>query len=78
MHELNSKLRGYDNYYGVHGNSSSLAEFYYHAERLLYKWLNRRSQKASYTWQGFKDLLKQFAIARPRITEPARSRAAMT
>ncbi len=78
MHELNSKLRGYYNYYGVHGNSSSLAEFYYHAERLLYKWLNRRSQKASYTWQGFKDLLKQFAIARPRITEPARSRPVMT
>ena len=78
MNELKSKLRGYDNYYGVHGNSSSLAEFYYHAERLLYKWLNRRSQKTSYPWQGFKDLLKQFAIARPRITEPARSRPVMT
>jgi len=77
MNELNSKLRGYYNYYGVQGNSSSLAEFYYHVERLLYKWLNRRSQKASYTWQGFKDLLKQFAIARPRITEPARSRPVM-
>lgn len=78
MNELNSKLRGYYNYYGVQGNSSSLAAFYDHVERLLYKWLNRRSQKASYTWQGFKDLLKQFAIARPRITEPARSRPVMT
>ena len=78
LNELHSKLRGYDNSYGVHGNFSSLAEFYDHAERLLYKWLNRRSQKASYPWQGFKDVLKQFALARPRITEPARSRAAMT
>ena len=78
MTELNSKLRGYDNYYGVRGNSASLAEFFYHVERLLYKWLNRRSQKPSYTWQGFKDVLKQFAIARPRITEPARSRPVTT
>jgi len=76
--ELNSKLRGYYNYYGVRGNFSSLDEFFYHVERLLYKWLNRRSQKHSYTWQGFKDLLKQFAIARPRITEPARSRPVTT
>jgi len=78
MHELQSKLRGYYNSYGVHGNASRLAEFYDHAERLLYTWLNRRSQKASYTWQGCKDLLKQVAIARPRITEPARSRPVMT
>ena len=78
MKELNSKRRGYYNSYGVRGNASSLAEFFYHVERLLYKWLNRRSQKPSYTWQGFKDLLKQFVIARPRITEPARSRPVTT
>jgi hypothetical protein len=76
--ELNSKLRGYDNYYGVRGNFSSLDEFFYHVERLLYTWLNRRSQKPSDTWQGFKDLLKQFAMARPRMTEPARSRPVTT
>ncbi len=78
MKELKSKLRGYYNDYGVRGNSSSLAEFFYHVERLLYKWLNRRSQKPSYPWPGFKDLLKQYAIARPRITEPARPRTVTT
>jgi RNA-directed DNA polymerase len=78
MHELNSKLRGYYNYYGVHGNAASLAEFSYHVEQILYKWLNRRSQKASYPWQGLKDLLKQFAIARPRIMEPGRFRPVRT
>ena len=78
MKELKSKLRGYDNYYGVRGNSASLAEFFYHVERLLYKWLHRRSQKHRYPWQGCKDVLKQCAIARPRITEPARSRPVTT
>ena len=75
---LNSTRRGYSNDDGVHGNLSSLAECYAHAERLLDTWLNRRSQKASYPWHGCKDLLTQCAMARPRITEPARSRAAMT
>ena len=36
---------------------------------MLYKWLNRRSQKKSYTWEGFKELLKHFGIEKPRITE---------
>lgn len=76
--ERKSTLRGYDNYSGVRGNFSSLDEFFYHVERWLYKWLNRRSQKHRYPWQGFKDLLKQFAIARPRMTEPARSRPVTT
>ena len=78
MNELHRKLRGYYHYYGVRGNSSSLAEFYAHVERLLDKGLNRRSQQTSDTWQGCKDLLKQFAVARPRMTEPARSRPVTT
>ena len=72
------KLRGYDNDYGVRGNASSLAECCSHVERLLDKWLNRRSQKPRDTWPGFKDLLKQYAMARPRMTEPARPRTVTT
>ena len=46
---LNAKLRGYYNYYGVVGNYASLATFYRQALRILFKWLNRRSQRPSYT-----------------------------
>ncbi len=72
LYKLNSKLRGYYNYYGVRGNYDSLASFFYHAIKLLFKWLNRRSQRKSYTWTGFKELLKHFGIAKPRITEKKR------
>ena len=41
--KLNSKLRGYYNYYGMIGNSISLAQFFGRAIRILFKWLNRRS-----------------------------------
>ena len=65
--QLNGKLRGYYRYYGVHGNSTSLQHFFDGVVRRLWKWLNRRSQRPSYTWQGFKTLLTHFKIERPRI-----------
>jgi group II intron reverse transcriptase/maturase len=64
---LNVKLRGYYNYFGVYGNLSSLNAFYLYAVRALWKFLNRRSQRQSYNWLGFNQLMKLFAIAKPRI-----------
>src|SRR5439155_10975322 len=54
---LNLKLRGYYNYYGVPGNSDRLKEFFNEAMGTLWKWLNRRSQRRSFTRAGFDDLL---------------------
>ena len=65
--KLNRKLQGYYNYYGVRGNYKSLNSFVYRAWQLLYKWLNRRSQRRSYNVKGFKGLVKDFGIAKPRI-----------
>jgi len=65
--KLNRKLLGYYNYYGVTGNSQSLDTFVYHVTSLLYKWLNRRSQRKSYNWKGFAELIKCFGIIKPRI-----------
>ena len=65
---LKAKYRGYWNYYGVVGNSASVAQFFYRNKRILFKWLNRRSQRRSYTWTGFQALLDQVGISVPRIT----------
>jgi RNA-directed DNA polymerase len=64
---LNAKLRGYYNYYGVRGNYASLNEFYQLVQRLHLKWLNRRSQRQSYNWAGYRVLKQHFALERPRI-----------
>jgi hypothetical protein len=56
---LNAKLRGYFNYYGVIGNYSSLSLFFYKAMKMLIKHLNRRSQRRSYNWNRFTQLLEQ-------------------
>jgi len=73
---LNAKLRGYDNYYGVHGNAASLKEFFHNAIRLLLKWLNRRSQRHRYTWPGYTAVLERFTVARPRIVGRPQTRQA--
>jgi RNA-directed DNA polymerase len=64
---LNAKLRGYYNYYGVNGNYASLDEFFQQLQRLHQKWLNRRSQRPSYTWEGYVALRQHFALERPHI-----------
>jgi len=64
---LNAKLRGYYNYYGVNGNYDSLKEFFHLVQGLHLKWLNRRSQRPSYTWEGYYALRDHFALVRPYI-----------
>jgi RNA-directed DNA polymerase len=73
---LNAKLRGYSNDYGVHGNAASLQQFFNSAMRIVLKWLNRRSQRHSYTWQGYKAVLERFKVARPRIVGRPKTRQA--
>jgi group II intron reverse transcriptase/maturase len=64
---LNLKLRGHYQYYGISGNFNSMGDYLFYVQKLLFKWLNRRSQKRSYSWDGFNELLKVFPLARPRI-----------
>lgn len=66
---INAKLRGYYNYYGVIGNYYSLNEFYMKAKRILFRCLNRRSQRKSYNWEQFKTVLRWYGMLTPRITE---------
>lgn len=64
---LRSKLRGHFQYYGVSGNMRELHAYYGQAIRLTYKWVNRRSQKKSYSWPSFKKYLDWNPLPTPRI-----------
>lgn len=59
-------LRGHIQYYGVSGNSRWVSSYVYFATGLLFKWLNRRSQKRSLTWKQFDAYLRQW-LPRARI-----------
>lgn len=55
--KLNQILVGYYHYYGITDNSRSITSFRYRVTKSLFFWLNRRSQRRSYQWSGFLDML---------------------
>ena len=57
-----SKIIGHLNYYGYAFNNSKINHFYTEATRSLFKWLNRRSQKRSYTIESFNERIKNFPL----------------
>jgi RNA-directed DNA polymerase len=66
--ELNPKLRGYYNYFGVIGNWRSLKRFHEEVVRTLYRRLNRRSQMRSLNWKGLVAMMSHYGMEQPRIT----------
>ncbi|MEO0911164.1 MAG: group II intron reverse transcriptase/maturase, partial [Pseudomonadota bacterium] len=53
LSSLRKRLRGYWNYYGVIGNGRMTGRYHRAVQRLIHKWLNRRSQSRSYSWTRF-------------------------
>jgi len=60
-----AKLRGHYNYFGYYCNRSKLMHFYTAVTQSLFKWLNRRSQRKSFSWKQFVDKLKANPLPRP-------------
>jgi group II intron reverse transcriptase/maturase len=68
IEKLNQKLRGYYQYYAVTDNTKEVKRFFDVVKWLLYKWLNRRSQKRSYTIDTFfNGLLKSNPLVCPHV-----------
>jgi len=64
---LKAKLQGHYQYYGVSGNMRGLTRYYRFAIRLVLKWLNRRSQRRSFSWERFRTYLDHYPLPTPRI-----------
>ena len=64
---INQVLDGYYNYYAITDNSESLNRFYHYVLKLLFKWLNRRSQRRSLNYEHFNMMLKQYPVKIPKI-----------
>jgi RNA-directed DNA polymerase len=61
------KLVGHYQYYGISGNIRGLQRYYNQTLELAYKWINRRSQKSSYSWEQFKRFLAFNPLPKPKI-----------
>ena len=63
----NQILIGYYHYYGITDNYQMMDNFRKRVIQILFFWMNRRSQRKSYTWDGFNEFLKRNPIVRPKI-----------
>lgn len=62
-----SKIRGHIQFYGVSFNGVAVAKFVREAEKILFKWLNRRSQRKSFDWGKFKLFKKKHPLPEVKI-----------
>ena len=64
---LKSKLIGHYNYFGVSGNYRCLKQFYNQIVSMVFKWINRRSQKKSMSFEIYCNYLQHNPLPIPRI-----------
>ncbi len=63
---VRQSVQGHLHYYGVSGNSRCLQNYVFQVRRLLFKWLNRRSQRRSFNWARYDQWVSTW-MPRPRI-----------
>jgi hypothetical protein len=65
---LSRRLRGHYQYFGVNGNTRSIRKVRYQAQRVWFKWLQRRGQRGHrLTWKRFGAYLKAHPLPPARF-----------
>lgn len=64
---LKAKLTGHYNYFGISGNYRCLEQYYKAMFSMVFKWINRRSQKKSMTFEKYCKYLEHNPLPMPRI-----------
>ncbi|MGD6938061.1 group II intron reverse transcriptase/maturase [Bacillus infantis] len=67
MGRISRSLIGYYNYYCITDNLQTVENFLDRIRKLLFKWMNRRSQRKSFSWEKFKLFLEKYPLPKPRI-----------
>jgi RNA-directed DNA polymerase len=63
---VNRKLQGHYAYYNVSDNWAAVTEFRARTAKALWRGLNRRSQRRSFSWEKFWRYVDRYPLARPR------------
>jgi hypothetical protein len=59
IRQARTRVVGYLNYYAITDNAARCKDYLYCVKLILFKWLNRKSQRSSYTWDQFERALAQ-------------------
>lgn len=69
---LCQKLRGHAAYYGIVGNSPTLARFHYEVLKVWRQWLSRRRRAWRASWNWFRQLLARYPLPTLRVVHGVR------
>jgi group II intron reverse transcriptase/maturase len=61
-----AKLEGHIQYYGVTFNVLQVQKFIHQAKHILFKWLNRRSQRKSFNWETYLHFMESHPLPKAR------------
>jgi len=62
-----TRVVGHLSYYAIMDNLERCSYYVYRATRILFKWLNRKSQRKAYTWKSFNQALAWVGWSKPRV-----------
>ena len=60
-------VNGYQEYFAINDNRKRITQFVEVVKILMFKCLNRRSQKRSFNWKQFSEVLKRVDFPKPSI-----------
>jgi RNA-directed DNA polymerase len=67
---VRSKFLGHRNYYGLAGNARQVSGYFHACKKILFRWLNRRSQKRSMNWDEFYKWWKRNKLDQIKASKP--------
>jgi RNA-directed DNA polymerase len=67
LRQAKARVQGHLNYYAITDNSESCQLYMHLTRRALFKWRNRRSQRKSFTWDGFLQALRHVGWPQVRV-----------
>lgn len=67
LRQARTRVMGHLSYYAITDNSARCSYYVYRTKRIVFKWLNRKSQRKAYTWESFTQALSWVKWPQPRI-----------
>jgi len=67
LRQARAKVIGHLSYYAITDNLERCSYYVYRTEHILFKWLNRKSQRKAYTWDSFVQALAWAGWPTPRV-----------
>ena len=67
LRQARVRITGHLNYYAITDNAAQCIRYVYYATRLIFKWLNRKSQRRAYNWARFTHALAGVGWPTPHI-----------